>query len=131
MNDLFGHGFAGEIIKAIAGAMRRDQDIGINVLERFNCLADVVVAEGRNDMEAADDCVHLVDAGHFLGPPYGVDHAAMAARGQDDETLTFDFRCSMCRTSCIVARQCGHAGASGSFLSVMDNVAPRVRVELF
>ena len=41
-------------------------------------------------MEAADDGVHLVDAGHFLGPLYGVDHAAMATRAQDDETLAFD-----------------------------------------
>src|SRR5262249_15668525 len=39
---------------------------------------------------SADDCVHLVDAGHLLGSPYGIDHAAMATRGQDDQTLAFD-----------------------------------------
>ena len=90
MNDLFAHGFASEITKAVAGAMRRDQDIGINFLECFNCLADVVVAERRHNMKAADDGVYLVDAGHFLGSLYSVDHAAMATRGQDDETLSFD-----------------------------------------
>jgi hypothetical protein len=45
MNDFFAHGFAREIIKAVAGAMRWDQDIGVNFLECFNCLADIVVAE--------------------------------------------------------------------------------------
>src|SRR5262249_33278009 len=87
MNDLFSHGFASEIIEPVAGAMRRDQDIWIDFLECFNCLADVVVAERRHDMEAPDDGVHLVDAGYFLSLLDGVNHAAMAARCQNDQPL--------------------------------------------
>ena len=61
VNDLFAHGFAGEIIEPVAGAMRRDQNIGIDLLKCLNCLADVVVAERRHDMKTADNGVHLVD----------------------------------------------------------------------
>src|SRR6516165_4651661 len=85
VNDLFAQGLAGEIIEPVAGAMRRDQNIGIDLFKCFNCLADVVVAERRHDMETADDGVHLVDPGNFLSPLDGVDHAAMAARCQNDQ----------------------------------------------
>src|SRR5262249_46288802 len=56
----------------------------------FDCLADVVVAKRRHDMKTADDGVHLVDPGHLLSLLDGVDHAAMATRCQDDQTLALD-----------------------------------------
>src|SRR5262245_644911 len=41
-------------------------------------------------MEAADDGVHLVDARYLLSLLDGINHAAMAARCQNDKTLAFD-----------------------------------------
>ena len=79
MHDLVAHRLPREIVETIAGAMRWDQVIRV---DRFKCcdgFLDVVIAKRRNDMEAADHRVHLVDTGRLLRRLDRVDDAAMTA----------------------------------------------------
>src|SRR5690242_15131905 len=69
-----------QVVKAVAGAMRGDQIIRIDLAEFLDGRADVVVAERRHHVEAADHGQHLVDAGGRDRLAHGVDDAAMAAR---------------------------------------------------
>ena len=68
-DHLVAHGLAGEVVEPVAGAMGGDQEIGVDLLECGDGLPDVVVAERRHDVEAADHGVHLVDARHLLRLP--------------------------------------------------------------
>ena len=70
---------AGQIVEPVAGAMADDQVSRIDIAEFLDGLVDVVVAERRHDMEAADHGVHLVDARRRHRLAHGVDDAAMAA----------------------------------------------------
>src|SRR5262249_22491859 len=62
MHDLLADRLPRKIIEPVAGAMRRDEMVRVDLLERLDGVADVVVAERRHDVKAADHRVHLVDA---------------------------------------------------------------------
>src|SRR6476619_6867389 len=79
-----------QVVKAVAGAMRGDQIIRIDLAEFLDGRADVVVAERRHHVEAADHGQHLVDAGGGDRLAHGVDDAAMAARGEHHQAFVLD-----------------------------------------
>jgi len=70
--------------------MAWDQVIRIDLLQSRDDQSDVGVVERRNDMEATNNCVHLLDARHGLRLPNCVDDAAMAAGGENYQTLALD-----------------------------------------
>ena len=70
--------------------MPRNQIIGIDLLEGGDHLPNVLVGQWRHDVEAANDRVHFLDAGSGLRLLDCVDHTAMTAGGQHDETFAFD-----------------------------------------
>ena len=93
VDHLVAQRIARQIVKAVARAVRRDEPVGVHLAESRDGLAAIVVAERRHDMEAADDGVHLVDAGDRLSLLHRVDDAAVAARGQHDEPLALHHVC--------------------------------------
>src|SRR5262249_28200243 len=68
-----------KVVKTITCAMRGDQIVRVDCPEFLDRLVDVVVAEWRHYMEAADNGMHLVDTRGFLRLADSVDHAAVAA----------------------------------------------------
>src|SRR5450830_568343 len=70
--------------------MAWDQVIRIDLLHGRKDMSDVVVVERRNDMEATDDGMHLLEAGRDLRLPDRVNDPAMAAGGENYETLALD-----------------------------------------
>ena len=90
MNDFVAQLITGEVVKPISGAMAGDQVIRIDLLHGRKDLSDVVVVERRNDMEATDDGMHLLEAGRDLRLPDRVNDPAMAAGGENYETLSLD-----------------------------------------
>ena len=59
VNDFVWQLGARDIIKSLAAAMSWDQVVWIDFLECCKDLVDIIVAEGRHDMKAADHRVHL------------------------------------------------------------------------
>src|SRR5262249_16228388 len=80
----------GEIVEAITGAMRCDQIIRIDLLEFLDRLRDVIIVQRRHDMKAADYRMHLANAGSIDRLPYGINHAAMAARSEHHQPFVLD-----------------------------------------
>ena len=79
VNDFVTQFIAGEVVEAISGAMAGDQVIRIDLLQGRDDLSNVVVVERRNDMEATDNGMHLLEAGRDLRLLDRIDDAAMAA----------------------------------------------------
>ena len=90
MNDFVAKLIASEVAESISRAMAWDQVIRIDLLHGRKDLSDVVVVERRNDMEATDDGMHLLEAGRDLRLPDRVNDPAMAAGGENYETLSLD-----------------------------------------
>lgn len=90
MNDFIAQFVAGEIVEPISGTMAGDQVFRIDLLQSRDDLSDVGIVKRRNDMETTDNCVHLFHSGHGLRLSDGVDHTAMAARCENDQTLALD-----------------------------------------
>ena len=55
--------------------------------QRFNYPVDPVVKEGWAQMEAADDSMHLGDAGDRLSVVNGIDNASVTATGEYHQPL--------------------------------------------
>src|ERR1700722_818388 len=89
MNDLVTHRITSEVVETISRTMPRDQIIWVDLLQAGDDLVDVSVVQRWNDMEAADDGVHLLDSGRGLRLPDRVDDAAMAAGSQNDQPFAF------------------------------------------
>src|SRR5262245_21321084 len=70
--------------------MRSNQIVWVDSPKFIDRLVNVVVAEWRHDMEAANDSVHLVDARGFLRLAHSIDHAAVAARSKHHQALILD-----------------------------------------
>jgi len=70
--------------------MAGDQVIRIDLLQGRDNLPDVGVVERRNDMEATDNRMHLLKAGHGLRLSDLIDYTAMAAGGENDQTFALD-----------------------------------------
>jgi hypothetical protein len=79
MDHLVAQRGARQIVEAVAGAMTDDQIFRINGAEFLDGLVDVVVAERRHDVKAADHGKDFIDAGRGDGLTHGIDDAAMAA----------------------------------------------------
>ena len=90
MNDFVAKLIASEVAESISRAMAWDQVIRIDLLHGRKDLSDVVVVERRNDMEATDDGMHLLEAGRDLRLLDRIDDAAMAAGGENYQTLALD-----------------------------------------
>ena len=69
MDDFIAQFNTGEVIKPFSGAVARYHKIRIDLLQNRDDPADVGVVERRNDMEAADDGVHLLDTRDGLRLP--------------------------------------------------------------
>src|SRR5262245_56939493 len=70
--------------------MPGDQIIRIDLPEFRDGLADVVVAQRRNDMKSADHRMHFIYSGCGDRLPHGVDYAAVAARCQHHQAPVLD-----------------------------------------
>src|SRR5512143_2527070 len=79
-----------KVVETVAGAMRSNQIVWVDSPKFIDRLVDVVVAEWRHHMEAANDSVHLVDARGFLRLAHSIDHAAVAARSKHHQALILD-----------------------------------------
>ena len=90
VDDFVAELITGEVVKPFSGAMTGNQVIRIDLLQRRDDLSDVVVVERRNDMKAADDGMHLLEAGRDLRLPDRIDNAAMATGGEDYQTFALD-----------------------------------------
>jgi hypothetical protein len=90
VDDFIAQLIAGEVVEPISGTMAGDQVFRIDLVQSRDDLSDVGVIERRNDMEAANNGMHLLDARHGLGLPNRVDDAAMAAGGENYQTLALD-----------------------------------------
>jgi hypothetical protein len=70
--------------------MARDQMIRIDLLKSRDDLPDVLVAQRRHDVEAANDRMDFLDAGSGLCLSDCIDDAAMTAGCQHDQSLASD-----------------------------------------
>src|ERR1700730_13577934 len=82
------HRSARGFVKRFAGTMQRNHIGRIDFLECLDRISDVVLLIGR-EMKAPDNGMNFFHAGGGLGLPDRVDHAAMAARSQDDKPASF------------------------------------------
>src|SRR5512133_2330206 len=62
VDDFVGHLSPDQVVKSFACTVARYQIIDIDLLERRDDLPDVIVAQRRHDVEAADERMHLLDA---------------------------------------------------------------------
>ena len=69
--------------------MHRDHHVGIELPDLGDDLLEVVCRR-RPEMEAADDRVHLLYAGHLLRLPHRIDDADVTAGADHDEPLAAD-----------------------------------------
>src|SRR5258706_9541279 len=86
--ELIWHLGLGDLVERFAGAVQWNDVVDIDVLERRDRVAHIVFLIG-GEVESADHRMNLVDPGSRLGLPDRVDHAAMAARGQNDQPASF------------------------------------------
>ena len=72
--------------------MQRDHVSRIDFLECLDRISNVILLI-RREMKAPNHCMNSFHTGGSLSLPDCVDHAAMAARSQDDKPPSFQIEC--------------------------------------
>src|SRR5262245_60300761 len=76
-DDLLGHLGTQKVIESLASTMTGYQIFGFNLFEGRDDLSNVVVVQWRDDVEAADESMHLLNARSGLRLPNCIDDTAV------------------------------------------------------